>query len=54
MACYPPEADFVLKNPQDPAAEVTDPEVFAEIREKFDFSHAAQRGTQRWEMLQES
>lgn len=36
MACYPPEADFVLKDSQDPEREVRDPEEFHRIRARYD------------------
>ena len=35
MACYPPEADFVLRNPENPEQEVRSPEEFRRIRERF-------------------
>ena len=35
MACYPPEADFVLRNPEHPEQEVRSPEEFRRIRERF-------------------
>jgi phytanoyl-CoA hydroxylase len=36
MACYPPEADFVLKDTQDPGREVRKPEEFHRIRARYD------------------
>ena len=35
MACYPPEADFVVRDTRHPENEVTSPEEFARIRERF-------------------
>jgi phytanoyl-CoA hydroxylase len=35
MACHPPEADFVIRNPVDPASEVRSPEAFHRIRERY-------------------
>ena len=36
MACYPPEADFVIRDRQHPEREVHRPEEFAAIRQRFD------------------
>ncbi len=34
IACYPPEADFLVRSAQRPAEVVTDPERFRQIRER--------------------
>ena len=44
IACYPPEADFLVRSRARPTEVVTDPEVFARIRK----SHQAQPVTRRW------
>ena len=36
MACYPPEADFVIRNDDHPEREVVDPQQFQALREKYD------------------
>ena len=45
-ACYPPEADFLVRSKARPSEVVTDPEVFYQLRKQ----HIAQRGTPRWEL----
>jgi ectoine hydroxylase-related dioxygenase (phytanoyl-CoA dioxygenase family) len=44
-ACYPPEADFLVRSQQRPEQVVSDPTVFRAIRE----NHLAQPVTVRWE-----
>jgi hypothetical protein len=36
MACYPPEADFVIKDSQNPEREVDTPDRFYELRQRFE------------------
>ncbi len=36
MACYPPEADFVIRNPRDPAREVRSAEHFRQVRARYE------------------
>jgi hypothetical protein len=44
LACYPPEADFLVRSRLRPQEVVTDPEVFRAIRTH----HQAQPVTRRW------
>ena len=48
VACYPPEADFLVRSKQRPLEVVTDWEEFHRIRK----THLAQPVTQRWETLE--
>ncbi len=52
MACYPPEADFVIRDPQNPAREVHDAAVFHEMRERF-FAGRAHHPGRPWTPLHE-
>ena len=36
MACYPSEADFVIRYPEDPSREVTQVEEFQKIRARYE------------------
>ncbi len=36
MACYPPEADFIIKSPTSPEREVTEIDVFQAIRSRYE------------------
>ena len=38
MACYPPEADFVIRSPSHPDREVRTPAQFHAIRERYDLA----------------
>jgi len=44
MACYPPEADFVLRSKQHPERVVRTPEAFAAIRRSFEEQHPTMPG----------
>ena len=44
MACYPPEADFVIRDDRHPEREVVDPRQFQALREKYDRTRAFSPG----------
>ena len=44
MACYPPEADFVIRDDRRPEREVVDPRQFQALREKYDRTRAFSPG----------
>ena len=44
MACYPPEADFVIRDGRHPEREVSDPQQFQALREKYDRTRAFSPG----------
>lgn len=44
MACYPPEADFVLRDRSQPEREVRDPQEFDRIRARYDAQRPASPG----------
>ncbi len=44
MACYPPEADFVLRDPEHPKREVHSAEEFRRIRDRYDRTRAHHPG----------
>lgn len=52
MACHPPEADFVIRDPGNPAREVHDAAVFHEMRERF-FAGRAYSPGRGWTPLHE-
>ena len=52
MACYPPEADFVLRNPDHPEQEVRNPEEFRKIRERYQGAGAFHPG-RGWTRLED-
>ena len=52
MACHPPEADFVIRDPDDPTREVHDASVFHEMRERF-FAGRAYNPGRGWTPLHE-
>ena len=52
MACYPPEADFVLRHPKHPEQEVRTPEEFREIRERYQGAGAYNPG-RGWTRLED-
>ena len=52
MACHPPEADFVIRDPQRPEREVRDASVFHEMRERF-FAGRAYHPGRGWTPLHE-
>lgn len=41
MACYPPEADFVLQDPAHPEREIRTAEAFHAVRERYEQAHPA-------------
>ena len=45
IACYPPEADFVVQSPSAPEREVSDPALFDQIRQRYE--HTRPQGPQR-------
>ncbi|HCR19593.1 MAG TPA: hypothetical protein DIU35_19120 [Candidatus Latescibacteria bacterium] len=49
IACYPPEADFVVRNPKDPSSEVKNWEAFNEIRQAYEAIRPL--GPSRWEAV---
>ena len=50
MACHPPEADFVIRDPSDPTRECRTAEQFLEIRERF-FARRAYMPGRGWTPL---
>jgi hypothetical protein len=52
MACYPPEADFVLRDTQHPEREVHSPEQFHRIREAY-VEHRAHMPGRGWKPMVE-
>ena len=44
MACYPPEADFVIRDPNNPAREVRSAEHFRQIRDRYENNRPAMPG----------
>ena len=45
IACYPPEADFVVQSPSAPERTVCDPVLFDQIRQRYE--HTRPQGPQR-------
>ena len=52
MACYPPEADFVIRDTQNPAREVKDIDTFQAIRKRYETVRAYKPG-RGWTPLSE-
>ena len=52
MACYPPEADFVIRDTQHPDREIRSPEDFNQLRERFNGAKVYSPG-RGWKALQE-
>ncbi len=52
MACHPPEADFVIRDPECPEREVRDASVFHDMRERF-FAGRAYHPGRGWTPLHE-
>ncbi len=52
MACYPPEADFVIRDPSDPAREVRSAEHFKQVRTRYEQTRPAMPG-RGWTSLNE-
>ncbi|MCJ8329685.1 MAG: phytanoyl-CoA dioxygenase family protein [Lentisphaeria bacterium] len=52
MACFPPEADFVIQSPSNPESEVRDAATFAKFRENFENGHVHAPG-HGWSKLAE-
>ena len=48
IACYPPEADFLVRSKKRPNEVLTDSEAFQQLRK----SHARAPLTQRWQMVE--
>ena len=44
MACYPPEADFVIRDDRHPEREITSPDRFQELRRRYDATRAYSPG----------
>jgi phytanoyl-CoA hydroxylase len=51
IACYPPEADFVVKSPKNPESEVKSSEDFSETRQRYEDMRPP--GPARWEAVEE-
>ncbi len=51
MACYPPEADFVIRDTQHPEREIRAPEAFHHLRERFNTAKVYSPG-RPWKSLQ--
>ena len=52
MACYPPEADFVIRDPNDPAREIQSADQFRQVRERYETTRPNTPG-RGWTPLQE-
>ena len=52
MACYPPEADFVIRDSQHPEREIRSPEAFNQLRERFNSAKVYSPG-RGWQALKE-
>ena len=52
MACYPPEADFVIRDSQHPEREIRSPEAFNQLRERFNYAKVYSPG-RGWQALKE-
>lgn len=52
MACYPPEADFVIRDTQHPEREIRSPDAFNQLRERFNSAKVYSPG-RGWKALQE-
>ncbi len=44
MACYPPEADFIIRSPSHPEREIRTPEAFHAVRERYELAMVAMPG----------
>lgn len=53
MACYPPEADFVIRSPKNPASEISNWEKFHAIRDSYQ-NHRASPTVREWEAWDEA
>lgn len=52
MACYPPEADFVIRDTQHPEREIRSPDTFNQLRERFNSAKVYSPG-RGWKAIQE-
>ena len=52
MACYPPEADFVIRDRRDPAREIRSAAQFRQVRQRYESNRPASPG-RGWTPLQE-
>ena len=52
MACYPPEADFVIRDRKDPAREIQSADQFRQVRERYETARPNTPG-RGWTPLQE-
>lgn len=52
MACYPPEADFVIRDQNDPAREVRAPDQFQRLRQRYESTRPSTPG-RGWTPLQQ-
>jgi phytanoyl-CoA hydroxylase len=52
MACYPPEADFVIRDTQHPEREIRSAEAFNALRSRFNSAKVYSPG-RGWKSLQE-
>jgi hypothetical protein len=52
MACYPPEADFVIRDTHHPEREIRSPDAFNQLRERFNGAKVYSPG-RGWKALQE-
>ena len=52
MACYPPEADFVIRDQTDPAREIHSADQFRQLRERYETTRPSTPG-RGWTPLQE-
>jgi len=52
MACYPPEADFVIRDTHHPEREIRSAETFNQLRERFNSAKVYSPG-RGWKAIQE-
>jgi hypothetical protein len=52
MACYPPEADFVIRDTHHPEREIRSPDAFNQLRERFNSAKVYSPG-RGWKAIQE-
>ena len=52
LACYPPEADFIIRDTQHPEREVRSPEAFNQLRERFNAAKVYSPG-RGWQAIKE-
>ena len=54
MACYPPEADFVVRSAKHPEREIRDAQTFRDLRERYTAAHHIAYPERGWKTLPET